>query len=388
MDSPKDRMPVLRIVYRMWHVVVLSSLTLACLAAPGSLPTALPTHSAQATLASTSTIVATRGFFPSPFPTATPLPTIPSVSPIPTVSLMAVGDVMLARQLGGRLAGGEVDYPFALVAETLRSADIAVANLECAIGERGEPLPKAYRFRAPPAAAASLAGAGIDLVSLANNHALDYGRDALADTLTLLDAAGVAHAGAGANAAAARAPAILERSGLSVAFLGYVDVPVERSGWDARSVVATDSSPGVAWASLDEIASDVAAAKTRADLVVVLVHSGYEYRDRPNPTQIAIAHTAVDAGAALVVGAHSHLLQGVEHYRGGLIAYSLGNFAFEIDRSRDSAILKVTLSRDGVLGLEWIPVVLDANDGRPRLAEGEARQSILRRVERLSEELK
>ncbi|MBI3360710.1 MAG: CapA family protein [Chloroflexi bacterium] len=198
---------------------------------------------------------------------------------------------------------------------------------------------------------------------------------------------GIAHVGAGTNAAEAHAPAILERNGLRIAFLGYVDVPVESGGWDARSVIATDSSPGLAWADLDQIASDVSAAKARADLVVVLMHSGFEYWDKPNRVQVEIAHTAIDAGAALVIGAHSHTLQGIEHYHGGAIAYSLGNFVFEIDQSRDSAMLKVNLSRAGVESLEWIPVVLDPNDGRPMIAEGEARQRILDSIERLSADL-
>jgi len=297
---------------------------------------------------------------------------------------MAVGDIMLARQLGQRLAAGEAEYPFALVAETLRGADLAVGNLECAISAGGQPLPKSYRFRAPPLAAQALALGGFDLVTLANNHALDYGPAALADTRALLDAAGVAHVGAGPNAAAARAPAILERNGLRVAFLGYADVPVERSGWDARSVIAGADAPGLAWAAPGEVAADVAAARQQADVVVVLVHSGYEYYEQPNHIQVAIGRAAVDAGAALVIMAHSHVLQGVEYYNGGVIAYSLGNFAFEIERSRDSAILQVTLSRRGVEALGWLPVTLDPNDGRPAPAEAAARERILQTLARLT----
>jgi poly-gamma-glutamate capsule biosynthesis protein CapA/YwtB (metallophosphatase superfamily) len=129
----------------------------------------------------------------------------------------------------------------------------------------------------------------------------------------------------------------------------------------------------------------VAAARAQADVVVVLAHSGYEYYLRPNAIQRAIGHAAIDAGAALVIMAHSHTLQGVEHYNGGVIAYSLGNFAFEIERSRDSAILQTTLSRRGVEALDWIPVVLDPNDGRPALAEGAARERILHEIAQMAE---
>jgi poly-gamma-glutamate synthesis protein (capsule biosynthesis protein) len=362
----------------------LACLLSACASGPVAPPSPLPLPSA--TLLPSPAAPATSTPLPSPSatprPSATALPPAtftpaPTSTPDPVISLMAVGDVMLARQLGQRLAAGDLAYPFALVAGTLQTADLAVGNLECASGERGAPLAKSYRFRAPPSAAAALALAGFDLMTLANNHALDFGPEGLEDTLGLLEAAGVAHVGAGANARAARAPAILERNGLRVAFLGYADVPVERGGWDARSVIATESAPGIAWASLDQVAADVAAARSQADVVVVLMHSGYEYHDRPNAIQVAIAHAAIDAGAALVIGAHSHTLQGVERYRGGVIAYSLGNFAFEIDRSRDSAILHVTLSRQGVQALDWIPVVLDPSDGRPALAEGAARDRIL-----------
>ncbi|MBI3764316.1 MAG: CapA family protein, partial [Chloroflexi bacterium] len=176
-----------------------ASLTIASLTACASQPTALPVHLVRTALAPAATstpVVITPTASPSPtaLPTLPLVPTltlVPSATPIPSVFLVAGGDVMLARQIGDRLAAGEVDYPFALVAETLRSADIAAVNLECAISDRGESLPKkAYRFRAPPSAAASLALAGIDVVTLANNHAMDYGPEGLADTLRLLDTVG------------------------------------------------------------------------------------------------------------------------------------------------------------------------------------------------------
>ena len=345
-----------------------------------------PTAAVEAT--ATPVFTPTAAPAPTAIPSSTPaLTDTPSATPDPVISLAAVGDIMLARQLGRRLEAGEADYPFALVAESLRAADLAVGNLECAVGDQGVPLSKSYRFQAPPAAAEALALAGFDLVTLANNHAMDFGPDGLADTLRLLDAAGVAHVGAGANAATARQPVVLERNGLRVAFLGYVDVPVERGGWDARSVIAGADSPGVAWADLEEVAAGVSAARDQADVVVVLLHSGYEYQDRPNAIQRAIGRAAIDAGAALVIGAHSHTLQGVVRYGGGLIVYSLGNFAFEIDQSRDSAILQATLSRQGVQALDWLPVVLDPNDGRPAPAQGEARLRILASLDRLSDEL-
>ncbi|MCZ7574741.1 MAG: CapA family protein [Ardenticatenaceae bacterium] len=285
------------------------------------------------------------------------------------VQLMAVGDVMLARSIGARIQRQGPEVPFAAVAPTLNQADLTVANLECSISDRGQPQPKAYTFRAPPAAAESLALAGIDVVSLANNHAMDYGSEALADTLQLLDQRGVAAVGAGANAAAAHAPVVVERHGLKIAFLAFVDVPVEGGGFDTRRWVATATEPGVAWADVASIAADVAAARAEADVVVVLLHFGFEGRSEPGPAQRDQAHAAIDAGASLVLGAHPHVLQPVEAYHGGVIVYSLGNFVFDGFQgvANTSTIFVATLTREGVQDFSFIPVKV--NTGLPHLAD-------------------
>jgi poly-gamma-glutamate synthesis protein (capsule biosynthesis protein) len=293
---------------------------------------------------------------------------------------------MLARSLGRALSANPADSPFAAVRELLRGADLAVGNLECAIGTAGEPQPKAYTFRAPPAAAPALADAGFDLLSLANNHTLDYGAPTLSETIQLLDAQGLLHAGAGANAAAARRPVIAEAGGLRLAFLAYANVPVERGGFVTAGWTAGADTPGLAWAVPEQITADVAAAGPQADHVIVLLHSGYEGSEQPNDTQRASAHAAIDAGATLVIGAHPHVLQGIERYKGGLIAYSLGNFVFDgfDGAGAESAILTLTLTRAGIDGYRWTPVVLRA--GRPQPAEGAQAEAILARLARLSGE--
>jgi poly-gamma-glutamate synthesis protein (capsule biosynthesis protein) len=298
------------------------------------------------------------------------------------VRLMAVGDVMLGRSLGERILSQGAAFPFAGVAATLSDADLLVANLECVISERGEPQPKAYTFRAPLAAADSLAMIGVDVVGLANNHALDFGYEALADTLQLLAARQIAGVGAGHNAGAARAPVVVERNGLRVAFLAYVDVPVEtRSGFDTRTWIAGEDTPGLAWAIVEDITADVQAARAQADAVVVLMHFGYEGRTEVTAAQRRQARAAVDAGAALVIGSHPHVLQRVEHYNGGLIAYSLGNFAFDgfTLPENHSAILTVTLTPAGVGEHNWVPVVVEG--GAPRLATAEEAATILALVQ-------
>lgn len=314
---------------------------------------------------------------------ATAVPGPPAESAAPELTLAAVGDMMLARSIGAALRRAPDASPFDGVAQTLRAADLTVGNLECAVGSAGTPARKAYTFLAPPAAAAALADAGFDLVSLANNHSLDFGTDALSETARLLDQAGILHPGAGADEAAAHRPARLTAGGLRLAFLAYVNVPVERGGFSTASWRARGDRAGVAWAEPQRIADDVAAARADADLVIVLLHSGYEGQQTTNAAQRASAHAAIDAGAALVIGAHPHVLQGAERYHGGLIAYSLGNFVFDgLYKRSETAILKVTLSRDGVRSFEWLPVAL--RDGRPQLASGAQASAILKRIARLS----
>ena len=298
---------------------------------------------------------------------------------------MAVGDVMLARSIGDRILAGGPAVPFAGVASTLAEADLLVVNLECAISERGEPQPKGYTFRAPLAAADSLALAGVDVVGLANNHALDYGPEALADTFQLLSERGIAYTGAGSSQEAARAPAVIERNGLRLAFLGYVDVPVESGGFDTRSWTAGLDSPGVAWAVPEHVAADVAAARALADVVIVLFHFGLESRAEVTDLQRALAHAAIEAGASLVIGSHPHVLQGVEQYGGGLIVYSLGNFVFDGFGFPEnySAIFTATLTREGAQDFGWVPVVVE--NGLPRLANSEEALAALALIRKLSE---
>lgn len=328
-------------------------------------PTAAPTQTATSSATATETP-------PPPTPTAT----VP-----PVVRFMAVGDLMLARTVGDRILAEGPEVVFSEVLPFLSTADLLAANLECVISERGAPVDKAYVFRAPPLAIEALAQAGVDVLSLANNHAFDYGLDALADMLPGLRAAGIATVGAGVDAEAAHTPVVVERNGLSVAFLAYVDVPVEgRTGFDTRSWEAGPDLPGLAWAEAQTMAFDIAGADLRADVVIVLMHFGLENRREVTTSQRELARAAIDAGADLVVGAHPHVLQPVEEYNGGLIAYSLGNFVFDGfgPPATYSAVLAATLTPAGLVDYEWLPVVI--SQGVPRPATAEEAQIILRQL--------
>ena len=325
---------------------------------------------------------ATATVTPSPQPSATATATVE-----PTITLAAVGDIMLGRSIGEVLQRNPGSTPFAGIIQQLRAPDVTVGNLECALGTDGEPAAKGYTFLGPPASAAVLADAGFDMVSLANNHSLDFGPRALDETIRLLDTAGIGHAGAGRDAAAAHRPALITANGLRLAFLAYVNVPVEGGGFDTASWEATGDRPGLAWARPNDIAADVAAARPQADLVIVVLHSGIEGQQTPDEAQRTAAYAAIDAGAALVIGAHPHVLQGVERYHGGLIAYSLGNIVFDglWGDENESAILRVTLTREGVRNVAWTPVIL--HGGYPRLAEGAQAEAIIARIEQMSAQL-
>lgn len=311
------------------------------------------------------------------------------------MTLVASGDVMLGRSVGEGVRRYGPLYPFEHVTDVLTGADVAFVNLESPLSEGGAPAPKDFVFRGPPEAAQGLAQAGIDIVSLANNHALDYGLPGLEETRAALEAAGVAYVGAGDNEAAARSPLIIERNGLRLAFLAYVNTPRDSvSGFDVFETAATADGPGMAWATPEAVAADVAAAARQADVVIVSLHTGFEYQEPPNDLQVALAHAAIDAGARLVLGHHPHVLQGIERYGDGLIIYSLGNFVFDFDEldyaqpglpSALSAILQLRLTKEGVVGCQLLPIGIDPADGRPHPAGDEEAQAVLERMARLSD---
>ena len=312
----------------------------------------------------TSTVTETPTSTPSPSPTPSPTPSL-------RVDLAAVGDINLARSIGERVQAEGPQIVFAGVQTSFDAADVLVGNLECAITTVSERQPKSYTFAAPLETAESLALAGFDVIGLANNHAMDYGYAGLEETRATLEGYGIASAGAGANETEAHSPVIVERNGLRLAFLSFVDVPDESAGFSTRTWIATDTQPGIAWANVTQIAADVAAAKTQADVVIVLLHSGYEANDYlpiVSSNLRAEAQTAIDAGASLVIGSHPHALLPIVEYNGGLIAYSLGNFVFDgfTGLTNATIVLHVTLTPSGVEDYSWTPVMIE--NGLPRPA--------------------
>ena len=322
---------------------------------------------------------------PTTVPSLAPSPAPRTVTPSPTITLVAMGDLMLARDLVTLMDRHGSMYPFERVAPILADADIAIANLEGTFTDRGTPANKTYVFRTPPRHAVGLAVAGIDVVSLANNHMLDYGPAGLRDTIAALNSVGIAHSGAGENDEAARRPAVLEVRGLRVAFLSYAAT--------GDAVAAAPGVDGVAWGTAEAISEDVRRAIGQADVVVVSLHAGNEYVDEPSTTQRLLAQAAVEAGATVVLGHHPHVLQRWELRGSHLIAYSLGNFVFDLDEDDllqlgpepfQTVALRLSLSAGGVDNVEPVLVYIDPQENRPRPTRPAEAEAIRERIERLA----
>jgi poly-gamma-glutamate synthesis protein (capsule biosynthesis protein) len=270
------------------------------------------------------------------------------------VRLALAGDTMLGRLVAERLrAEGPASLFAPEVVDITREADLFVLNLECCISERGRPWPapgKPFFFRAPPTAVETLRLLGVDCVTLANNHALDYGEEALADTLRHLGNAGIATVGAGGDVESARAHAVLEHHGVRLAVLGVTDHPAD--------FAAGPSKPGVAFADLWRdvptwLTGAVVEAAREADGVIVTPHWGPNMVPAPLPHVRRAAGALRAAGASLVAGHSAHVFHGVDHH----VLYDLGDFI-------DDYAVDPELRND--LGLLWL-VDLDVNATPTRL---------------------
>ena len=266
--------------------------------------------------------------------------------PVRPVRLAAGGDVTLGDGVRTAIARYGPRWPWLSVAPILRAADIAVVNLETCVSTRGRPWPgKEFTFRGTPASLrVTRRFAGIDVGSLANNHSLDYGRVAFADTLRYARRYGLRTIGGGADLARARRAAILTRGGLRVAFLGFSDV--RPPGFDAGP-----GRSGATPALPTYIRKDVRRAKRNADVVVVYFHWGIELDRSPTARQKTLARIALRAGASVVLGAHPHVLQPRERRGNRLIAWSLGNFVFDWNSpgTDRTGILRFGLGTRGVV---------------------------------------
>ncbi|MCR4261025.1 MAG: CapA family protein [Candidatus Colwellbacteria bacterium] len=275
----------------------------------------------------------------------------------PKAVLLFVGDIMLSRSVGIKVRNkgeGDYRYPFLEVADALNSADMVFGNLESPISARGRNRGSIYSFRADPLSIEGLSYAGFDVLSLANNHIWDWGVDALRDTISILVSENILSVGAGANYEEANSPALFEVNGASIAVLAYTNLL-------PKSMQASEESPGLSDFDLDKVKESINTLSSQGYLVVVSLHWGDEYQTVANGGQEEIARGLIDAGADLIVGHHPHVVQQLEKYREGWVAYSLGNFVFDQFFSEETmrgAVLRVDLEKGNIVDVTLLPTQL------------------------------
>lgn len=270
------------------------------------------------------------------------------------VTIFFVGDILLDRGVGDKIDKNGPDYPYQNVKDILPKADIVFGNLECPITSTGIPALKRpyYLFKGEPYNAEALKKSGFNLLNLANNHTIDYGREGLLNTIKLLEDNSIITIGAGQDKTSAHKPVFKEVSGTVIGFLSYLSFPIE-------GYVYSDKKTDVARLDLATLASEIKRAKTGCNLLVVSFHWGSEFSNYPTENQKKAAHLSIENGADIVIGHHPHVLQGMEFYMDKPIFYSLGNFVFDKQEplgTDETVILEVKLSDKAINSLSISPI--------------------------------
>jgi poly-gamma-glutamate synthesis protein (capsule biosynthesis protein) len=302
----------------------------------------------------------------APTPVPTPVPT-PEVTEPPVLKLMAVGDIMLGRSVGKRLEKTNEGYDtaFSNVTGLLKQGDIVFANIEAPMTDSMHSLSKEKKIilKSSPKCIDALKSAGFNLISLANNHMLDYYDTGLFDTMSILEKNGFKFSGGGKNLEEARKAAIIEKNGIRMGLLSYTDMAqYTYAGSPSISYAADTDKSGVAPRIYEYISEDIAGLKEKVDLVAISLHWGVEESFTITPQQVEFAHKLLDEGADMILGHHPHQFQGIEIYKGKPILYSLGNFIFDQNDPENMETFIVEMNFKGVelKSLEAVPVrILD-----------------------------
>lgn len=295
-------------------------------------------------------------------------------------TLLFVGDIMLSRQVNTKMENyNDYTWPFLKVTDFLNEADMVIANLESPFLKNTKTYAVntgSFSFKANPLAVAGLKIANIKVISLANNHSINQGKQGIVDTIEILKENNILHAGAGLDENKAREPALIKDNQDTFAFLSYA-YPQDYS-------LATEDRHGLAGMDVDKMRTDIANLKNddSINLIAVLMHAGTEYVLEPNWQQKEFARAAIDAGADIVVGHHPHWPQIFEYYKDKPIIYSLGNFVFDqmwSPETRQGLILKL-IWRDNIQELSLIPTKIYDYGQVEVLEIGRERSEILRKI--------
>lgn len=303
------------------------------------------------------------------------------------VKLFAVGDIMLGDSpycfghgVGSKIMTHGPVYPFKRVNDFLRDGDLVFGNLEIVISQHDrkvDPFPS-IEYRAMPEAVKGLVDCGFDLFNVATNHTMEHGQNALEETLNLLAENNMRSVGVDVLPKKINRFCFVEKKGVRFCFLGYNFRPtqyfIDQPSWPEPN--------------LELIMNDLVVLKEQADYFIVSLHWGDEFITYPSPEQVETGHALIDAGANIILGHHPHIVQGVENYHGGVIAYSLGNFVFDMwqDRLRKSMILECTIRKDAEIEFDIIPVFINRNH-QPEILTGPRGEQLRNELSGLSQKI-
>ncbi|KGE16454.1 CapA family protein [Paenibacillus wynnii] len=298
-----------------------------------------------------------------------------------TVKLSFGGDVIFSGKVGELLDKKGYEFPYVRLGGLFKEDDLSIVNLETPVSDGGTSAAnKQFVFKAPPKALDGLKAAGIDAVNLANNHTLDQGEQGLRETLSNLEVRDIPYVGAGLDEESAYSAHYFKRKGITIALLGFTRVMPE-SSWQA-----TKNKPGLASVYDSEKGLQaITEAKTKADIVVVVVHWGKERVSQADAVQQSLGRSFIDAGADLVIGGHPHVLQGIEPYRGKWIAYSTGNFIFtrsSVPSTWDTAVFQAECNVGGQCSMQLKPFTAEL--AQPVPMSPEEGQKLFRKIESIS----
>ncbi|HHV98861.1 MAG TPA: CapA family protein [Clostridiaceae bacterium] len=315
------------------------------------------------------------------------------------LSIVAVGDIMLGRGVGSRIKKQSLSYThvFEKVADILKEGDIVFGNLEGPITDKTHSL-TAYSktntngkfvLKGTTESFEALKYAGFNMLSLANNHILDYYQEGLFDTIDILKENGIAFSGAGSNLEEARKPAIIEKNGLKIGLLSYTDfADIVYAGNPRISFAAGENKAGVAPIKYEYIKEDIANIESEVDILMVSLHWGVEESFEILPSQVELAHDLIDSGADVILGHHPHQFQGMEVYKGKPIFYSLGNFIFDQNdpENQESFIVNMQFTGTKLTAISAAPVrTIDKIQVMP--VSGDDAKQLLEREAKLSSKL-
>lgn len=308
---------------------------------------------------------------------------------IPKMRIALTGDVMLGRLVAEAIKEFGPNYPFGDTTTILKKCDLTIVNLECVISDKGKPVsPKTFHFRAPPQAINTLKNAGIDIVTLANNHVLDFGKEAFLDMLERLNEAGISYTGAGRDEKEAKTPIVVNKK-LKIGVMALTD---NEPGWEVK-----EHKRGIWFVPVDtkdvrfnELIHQIKKIKKKVDFLIVSAHVGSHFREKPDKEFIEFTHAILSAGAHLYFGHSNHAFQGIEIYKGKTILYDTGDFVDdyavdEIFRNDRSFIFILELEEKRVRRISLIPTQID--NFQVNLATSEEGDWTISRMEKLCENL-